>query len=473
MKLNSSMSLASLNTIFAFYFFISEDFENIKILQYFAMLLFVLSCFSANIKLFKNKKHVLLNIDLIVFSLILVLFFVELSFSFAPFLFPSLLKNYVGNSDASQRNQGIIEYFNVTPYAKFKSFSEIHSAGDYGPAEKFEYSWKTDRYGFKNTEFLANRRDIAVLAIGDSFTEGMGVKVEQTYPSFLTELGIPTYNLGVQGSAPIQWKGYLELIGKDIKPKLVIVGYLPTVYEREAIFLNRELNNGALPSALGRIAKANRKHEIRSKKKFLISGLALFIEFNLIPEIKEGLQPLFNRFDSNLTVDPRYIDSALLVTSEKIRISKMARYIQEFKRVENKGLTKNEIAASSEWKSFEKQILEIHGKTRAEGANFLLIILPHRDLVYYEVATGNKPPEYNFSNIEIELLNEFSNKYNILTFDVTPDFIQYSNQLEEHSPLADYPYLEIDGHLSSKGNRLLAGLIKQFIINNHLLKKMN
>ncbi|MDZ4726921.1 MAG: hypothetical protein SH817_12245 [Leptospira sp.] len=464
------MILPFLNAILTLYFIKSEDFESIEFLYYIIIILFVYSIFSVIFNFFRNKLEIFSNIDLSLFTSLLIFSFFEILFILTPSLFPSSIRNYAGESIASKNNQGVIEYFDHTPYAKFKPNSVIQSAGDYGPPEKFAYSWMTDRFGFKNLETIANQENISVLAVGDSFTEGMGVKVENTYPSILTELGIPTYNLGVQGSAPIQWMGYLEMIGKNFKPKLVIVGYLPTVYEREGVFLNRDDKNRALPSALGRISKLNRKHEIRNQKKFLISGLTLFAVFNLIPEIKEFLQPIINKFDTDLSEDPRYIDTSKLVKSDKIKISKMARYIKEFKRVEQKGLTKEEIEVSPEWKSFEKQILEIQKKTKAIGSNFLLLTLPHRDLVYYEIATGLNPPSYNFSSIEIELIKEFSKRNNILTFDVTPIFVKYSNGLREDTPLDEYPYLEIDGHLNARGNRLLAESIKTFIVNSKLLR---
>ena len=60
----------------------------------------------------------------------------------------------------------------------------------------------------KKNENLGN---VKLVALGDSFTEGMGVETANTWTSLLSEKGITTYNFGVQGYSPSQILGIYKM----------------------------------------------------------------------------------------------------------------------------------------------------------------------------------------------------------------------------------------------------------------------
>ena len=45
------------------------------------------------------------------------------------------------------------------------------------------------------------------MTLGDSFAEGMGVPIEETFSTILNDKGYTTYNLGVQGYSTSQMLG--------------------------------------------------------------------------------------------------------------------------------------------------------------------------------------------------------------------------------------------------------------------------
>lgn len=83
--------------------------------------------------------------------------------------------------------------------------------------------WDTN--GFFN-ESIPERTN--VLAIGDSLTQGYGVKHEETWPTVFGMLASTSvYQLGLPGSGPLDYLYRLNVYGVPLKPKLVIVMFYP------------------------------------------------------------------------------------------------------------------------------------------------------------------------------------------------------------------------------------------------------
>lgn len=100
---------------------------------------------------------------------------------------------------------------------------------------KTEYSafFNTNEYGFKETQPASASNALRVFFLGDSFTEGLWVKPEDTFASLFGKLfqdqGIPVtpYNLGVNGYSPLEESWMLEHFGDTLKPRLVILNLFP------------------------------------------------------------------------------------------------------------------------------------------------------------------------------------------------------------------------------------------------------
>jgi len=187
--------------------------------------------------LFRKRMPILcINAGLIIF----VLLSLELMFYF------KILENSGIRSITfpSKENENKITYLNQSPYIKFQANKEITSMGARG--EDFTYTWKTDSLGFKNSQKILNKSKIDFIALGDSFTEGMGVATENTWTNILNnKYQITVYNAGVQGYSSSQMLGTLMLLKDKIDFQGVIIGALPGIYKREKYFIgSSKITNG-------------------------------------------------------------------------------------------------------------------------------------------------------------------------------------------------------------------------------------
>lgn len=95
------------------------------------------------------------------------------------------------------------------------------------------YEFKTDRFGFVTGACAGNdpkaAADSSVFVLGDSFTEGMGLPFEQTFPGLMAcewhKHGMTVWNLGAQSYSPIiYYHRILDAVAKTgIRPKEIFV----------------------------------------------------------------------------------------------------------------------------------------------------------------------------------------------------------------------------------------------------------
>lgn len=91
-----------------------------------------------------------------------------------------------------------------------------HSEASYQTTE-FSFTASINELGFRDREFsLAKPVDYRVIAIGDSFTYGWGVGLEQSWPKVLeqnlrnTGLRVEIANLGFPGGSPVTYAERVE-----------------------------------------------------------------------------------------------------------------------------------------------------------------------------------------------------------------------------------------------------------------------
>jgi hypothetical protein len=85
------------------------------------------------------------------------------------------------------------------------------------------YSLRTDAEGFRNTQV---RTAIHVAALGDSFTDGLTLPVDQIWPSRLEQkLGLPVQNYGTAGFGPQQELRVLRDYAIPHHPRVVLLAF--------------------------------------------------------------------------------------------------------------------------------------------------------------------------------------------------------------------------------------------------------
>ena len=135
---------------------------------------------------------------------IFLFYFLELIYLLKPNIFPQDLKIWI-NKDT--KNKEVIEYLDRSPYIKFKPNVKVRIQFYRGNTNQFEYDWQTDSKGFKNLQYLSKLKEVDIVTLGDSFAEGMGVPIEETFSTINTPgpaLVIP----GAPGAPTPTWREY-------------------------------------------------------------------------------------------------------------------------------------------------------------------------------------------------------------------------------------------------------------------------
>jgi hypothetical protein len=151
----------------------------------------------------------------------------------------------------NSQNINSVEFLKEAPFVKFKPKVIVRSQGSRG--NDFTYEWQTDALGYKNIQHSDSlNTHFDYIALGDSFTEGMGVSIDDMWTSKVNQRSkIQIYNAAIQGySASQMYATYLNLKDK-ISHGGIITGALPTIFTREKIFdsyKNASLGTGGIRS---------------------------------------------------------------------------------------------------------------------------------------------------------------------------------------------------------------------------------
>lgn len=123
---------------------------------------------------------------------------------------------------------GFIHDHNVTKGLIFPPHSEV----SYTTTE-FRFSAAINGLGFRDREFAVERTaNYRIIAIGDSFTYGWGVQLEQSWPKVMEQklrdksLSVEVANLGAPGTGPGTYAAIAERAVPVLKPDLIIVAVL-------------------------------------------------------------------------------------------------------------------------------------------------------------------------------------------------------------------------------------------------------
>jgi len=410
---------------------------------------------------------VLANLQVSLFFLVVTCISVQLLFSFVPEVFPLQLQNLIareikGESIDDLRGR-VVEYLPYSPYAKPKPNVVIRVPGNYGPESDFVYEWQTDFRGFKNGPDTASLERIPIVAVGDSYVEGLGVTTDQTWCCILTDRGFTTYSLGVQGYAPSQMAGVFKHYGVGLNPKWVIAGYLGNIYLRERYFFKTEeeiFEDKDFPSAIGGLVKSDLQSalmEVKEQYKFVITGILSLLRKQLL------VWRQAKKYAHQYAEDPRFMREAELRPDDRIVLGPMQRYRREIFALGQRVVSREELTASREWQSALNAFSSIIEEAQIIDAKVVIIMFRNRGNMYFERATGEKLPANYGDDIEAELLREFCQENGCEFLDTAKTFRTYIAGIDELTPINEYPYLRYDGHPSPKGHELIAELLLEFL----------
>ena len=424
-KFSFDFLISVFNSIILILYLINFDLPEGSRLFYIILFITLISFISIFKIKFENILFKIINgFQLPIFTTIIVFFLFELIYFINPNIFPPDLRIWINKEG---KNVEVIEYLDTSPFIKFKPNVKVRIRFYRGTTEQFQYSWITDSKGFKNKNSIAKLSTVDVVAIGDSFTEGMGVSIDDTFPSILSSKGYLTYNLGVQGYSPSQVLGSLKKYGIALKPKFIVALYTMNTYTREKFYLDEKNISYAGPR---HIEAAQINPEIRNQSKFIFSALWLMT--------KNLRRIAINRF--------KY--SSIELVDKKFETYKDVAMISNYNSFPKD---------TRSWSATLKAFRDINKISNQIGAKFILLYIPKRTVIYYERAMAKRIPKNVFN--ESNLLENFALKNNIIYIDPTYKLVNYVNNLPKNFTLKSLPYLEVDGHMNRIGYEIISEAI--------------
>ena len=319
----------------------------------------------------------------------------------------------------NSKNSYAVDFLQKAPFVKFKPNVKVRSQGNRG--NDFTYEWQTDALGFKNIRH-ANISNLHsdYIALGDSFTEGMGVSIEDTWISKVSQKSkVTIYNAAVQGYSASQMKATYVNLKDRISHEGIIIGLLPTIFVREKIFdsyKNASFGTGGIRS----IAKGGKGAQ-NSFLTGLIRALKRTIEQKNVPISEYNIN--FKNYINEIPFS--YPDRASLTEDMN-------------------------------WKKYVQNLVELSNLALSSGKKVVLIQYPHRHEIYFNAhELGiNELKEIDYY-VELEVLKEVLPK-NVKILDMFP-YIKEMWSADKRNI-----YFIKDGHMNERGQ----DLISEFIITN-------
>ena len=261
------------------------------------------------------------------------------------------------------------------------------------------------------------------VAVGDSFTFGIGVDHEATWEAQLTKLSQhEIVNLGVQGFGPQQYTGVLARYGVALQPKIVFY----------CLFTN-DLRD----------SEQYEKWKRRPPAKFSVKR---FLENYSV------IYNLFHQWRRARTQGSRYVE--LPEVGQELSIRKL----------------RDEIVADSRrmpiaWPLIARAIDGALSQSRQAGATLVVLYFPSKEEVYWDLIK-QKMKSLEALDGRVDQLKKSAMQYcqarQLICLDLTP-------ALKSRAQREEKLYFSIDTHWNELGHKVVAAEIYRFLSDQRLL----
>jgi lysophospholipase L1-like esterase len=356
------------------------------------------------------------------------------------------------------------------------SFSAVNSATD------FSTTVSINRHGLRDREREIEKKPgtTRIAVLGDSFTEGVQVNDEETFTRRMEKLlgdNTEVLNFGVAGFGTVQeYLAYKSRV-RQFRPDIVILAFLSkndmrnnsreleTRYgdARPVPFLEKQQDGSWKTILPPPKAGANNPLVLFTKRHFM---LYRFLWYH-----KSALE----RFVKN----PFVIFQAANTTPTQDAPSKGEKGAKEPTPGENPDvyltqffMEPSEAVFESAWETTEYTLAATRDAVVADGAQFVLVMLPDVAHVEYDPRAalereykGPLPEGFDIDYPE-KRLAAFAEKEGISYLDLTPAFHTYRDENHLQSPYFSYPH---DGHWTALGHKVAAEEIVQYLKSRSIL----
>lgn len=274
------------------------------------------------------------------------------------------------------------------------------------------------------------------VAAGDSFTWGTYVEADRTWPEQLqAELGAPVINLGVLGYGPVQYRIVTEKYGLPLKPRVVLWGF----------FAGNDFVNSQEYVDWERAGRRDTKlsQPETGPGDFLSRHVRLY-------ELA--------KFVLHAGIYYQRVTSAEVVTVPAAGGPDWTFYPDVLERLADGW--RAEVAGG--WSLTQQALLKTEAEVRATGARLVVVIIPAKELVYWDLLRKRlaHPAAYDLAE-PIRTLMGFCQEQGLLCLDLTAGFT-------EHARAGEELYFRQDAHWNPAGHRLAAKLIAAYLYEQNL-----
>lgn len=301
---------------------------------------------------------------------------------------------------------------------------------------EFSTRIQTNSLGLRDHEFPRKTPGaFRILALGDSFTFGVAVPLENTYLKLLerrlretSSEGFQVVNAGVDGYGPQHYLQYLNEAGLALEPDLVTIGFYVANDVMDRITYNWYIHDGLLfsrkPTFSFRYSLLHPINEFLEQRSHLFVFFRTRFDYALW---KIGLRPYYFPDVFAATYAPRTFDN---------------------------------------WEFTKRTLRDLARLAASRNIRLLLIVIPahyqvHEEIWNHYLRVYDLRPE----NVDLlkpqRLLKQICEELNIPVLDLLPRFREVGTRTQL--------YFRIDGHWNPDGHRLAAEELHKFLVAQHLV----
>ena len=328
----------------------------------------------------------------------------------------------------------------------FPSGSQVrHESGE------FDVQVKISNQGLRDREFpaIASKGKTRIVAIGDSFTFGWGVPVEQSWPKVLESLGNKTsevINFGFPGASPNDYSTMITSALDHFSPDIVLVGTLQgddliQLVEQEPVEV---------------------EWSVRAQKRFFPT---LSAWLRPVPATMESYRSIFRKSQaylrSTLTPEQRQRYQQL---SPGVRADFEAGLLNPslvHTAVTNPGRFVAPMQDENAWQikaesRFRHSVRDWAARCRETSAELVLLIIPDGPYVSEAAAGGMRAVGYDVPSSLLtttvcqDVVTTICGEFEVRVINPVPEFRQSTNGGD---------YFELDGHFTPRGQKRLAAAV--------------
>jgi hypothetical protein len=307
--------------------------------------------------------------------------------------------------------------------------------GDEHLREKRHIVFKTDSFGFRNSEEIRDHDAYDLIVLGDSFGVGNGTTQDRTWVALLQgHFGIKTYNLSIPGSP---WQSYVhfatEIKRLPVHPKSIVLLAIFPGNDLDEYYDDRNVGIDDLPW--------------NSRGKTLLVRISTFVRRSPIRQLVRRLR--------HRSVDPVLVKD--FVDGRKILF--YPPYVNAKNRTE---------AMIVDHPNYDKLLHVIRSIDRVAGeyhATVVILLLPSKEEVYEWVVEGYPPRTTNTKPSGFAAaLGNFCRQNNLSFFDLKPSLMEAAKKEFEES--GELIYWADDTHWNEKGHGIVADIVYRAIFKS-------